>query len=55
MSKGGKRREAVTQYTHAGLEVKSNNNTDQLLSYIQAVEWVKSEYNITVRYNCLRP
>ena len=54
ISNGGKRREVVTKDIHEGLQVKLNNSTDPLLSYNHAVEWVKSQYNIAIKYNTLR-
>lgn len=54
ISNGGKRREVVPSRIHKDLEAKLNNSTDPLLSYKEAVEWVKKEFNIELKYNTLR-
>lgn len=54
ISNGGKRREVVPSHIHKDLEAKLNNSTDPLLSYKEAVEWVKKEFNIELKYNTLR-
>ena len=54
ISNGGKRREVVPRRIHKDLEAKLNNSTDPLLSYNEAVEWVKKEFNIELKYNTLR-
>ena len=54
ISNGGKRREVVPSRIHKDLEAKLNNSTDPLLSYNEAVEWVKKEFNIELKYNTLR-
>ena len=54
ISNGGKRREVVTQEIHAGLKIKLNDSLNPFLSYNRAIKWVKSEYNIDIKYNTLR-
>jgi len=54
ISNGGKRREVVPSHIHKDLEAKLNNSTDPLLSYTDAVEWVKQEFGIELKYNTLR-
>ena len=54
ISNGGKRREVVPSRIHKDLEAKLNNSTDPLLSYTDAVEWVKQEFDIELKYNTLR-
>lgn len=54
ISNGGKRRETVPRHIHENLKSKLNNSADPLLSYTDAVEWVKKEFNIELKYNTLR-
>ena len=54
ISNGGKRREVVPSHIHKDLQAKLNNSTDPLLSYTDAIEWVKKEFDIELKYNTLR-
>jgi len=54
ISNGGKRREVVTLDIHKGLEKKVNNSDDPLLGYNHAIEWVKDEFGVVLKYNTLR-
>jgi len=54
ISNGGKRREVVTLDIHKGLEKKVKNSDDPLLGYNHAVEWVKEEFGVVLKYNTLR-
>ena len=54
ISNGGKRREVVTVDIHKGLEKKVNNSDDPLLEYNHAIEWVKDEFGVVLKYNTLR-
>ena len=54
ISNGGKRREVVTPDIHKGLEKKVNDSKDPLLGYNHAIEWVKDEFGIVLKYNTLR-
>ncbi|NPD47645.1 hypothetical protein HNS38_17255 [Lentimicrobium sp. L6] len=54
ISNGGKRREVVPSHIQKDLEAKLNNSTDPLLNYKGAVEWVKNEFNIELKYNIFR-
>lgn len=54
ISNGGKRREVVPSHIHQDLETKLNNSTDPLLGYNDAVEWVKKEFDIELKYQTLR-
>jgi len=54
ISNGGKRREVVTSTIHIGLEKKVKDSEDPLLGYNHAVEWVKEEFGVLLKYNTLR-
>ena len=54
ISNGGKRREVVTNDIHMGLELKVNDSENPLLGYNHAIEWVKEEFGIELKYNTLR-
>lgn len=54
ISNGGKRREVVTSNIHMGLEKKVKDSEDPLLGYNHAVEWVKEEFGVLLKYNTLR-
>ena len=54
ISNGGVRRVVVPKHIHKDLEAKLNNSTDPLLGYTDAVEWVKNELSIELKYNTLR-
>jgi len=54
ISNGGKRREVVTPDIHKGLELKVNDSENPLLGYNHAVEWVKEEFGVVLKYNTLR-
>ena len=54
ISNGGKRREVVTLDIHKGLEKKVNNSDAPLLGYNHAIEWVKDEFGVVLKYNTLR-
>lgn len=51
---GGKRREVVTQTIAKGLKIKLEDSKAPLLGYHDAVNWVKQQYNVTIKYNTLR-
>jgi len=54
MSGGGKRREKITNTLKNELEKKLNNSTSPLQGYTDAVEWVRTKFNIEVNYHTLR-
>jgi transposase len=54
ISNGGKRREVVTPDIHKGLEKKVNDSENPLLGYNHAIEWVKEEFGVILKYNTLR-
>lgn len=53
-SQGGKRREVISVDIHKGLSDKLHDSKAPLLGYNHAVEWVKEQYGITLKYNTLR-
>ncbi len=54
ISNGGKRRQVVSKLIHQGLEKKLNDSSAPLLGYWDAVNWVKAEFNIDLKYQTLR-
>lgn len=54
ISNGGKRREVVTADIHERLELKVNDSENPLLGYNHAIEWVKDEFGVDLKYNTLR-
>jgi len=54
ISNGGKRREVVTPDIHKGLEKKVKDFENPLLGYNHAIEWVKEEFGVVLKYNTLR-
>ena len=54
ISNGGKRREVVTLNIHLGLKNKLQDSNNPLLGYNDAIEWVKNNYGITLKYHTLR-
>jgi transposase len=44
----------ITKDIHQGLEKKVNSSDNPLLGYWDAVDWVKSEYGVSVSYHLLR-
>ena len=54
ISNGGKRREVVTADIHKGLALKVNDSENPLLGYNHAIEWVKDEFGVDLKYNTLR-
>ncbi|NQY28410.1 MAG: hypothetical protein HRT69_02955 [Flavobacteriaceae bacterium] len=53
-SQGGKRREVISVRMHKGVSDKLNDSTAPLLGYNHAIEWIKEQYGITLKYNILR-
>lgn len=54
ISNGGKRREVVTPDIHKGLELKVHDSENPLMGYKHAIEWVKEEFGVELKYNTLR-
>lgn len=54
MSGGGKRREKITEAIKKELEVKLNDSTSPLQGYIDAVDFVRTKFNIEINYHTLR-
>ena len=54
ISNGGVRRNSVPEEVHNALEEKVHDSTDPFLGYWDAVLWVKSKYDIDLKYNTLR-
>ena len=44
----------ITKEIHKGLEQRVNSSDNPLLGYWDAVDWVKSEYDVSVSYHLLR-
>lgn len=44
----------ITKEIHQGLEKRVNSSDNPLLGYWDAVDWVKSEYRVSVSYHLLR-
>ena len=44
----------ITKEIHQGLEKRVNSSDNPLLGYWDAVDWVKSEYEVSVSYHLLR-
>lgn len=44
----------IPEHVHLALEEKLHNSTDPLLGYWHAVEWVKEEFNMDIKYHTLR-
>jgi len=53
-SQGGKRRGVISKQIHKALSDKLHDSTTPLLGYNHAVEWVKEQYGVTLKYNTLR-
>ena len=52
MSGGGKRRQKITN--NLEIEKKLNDSTSPLQGYTFAVEWIREEFSIEVKYHTLR-
>jgi len=44
----------ITDQVHKGLSKRVNSSDNPFLGYWDAVDWVKSEYNVSVSYHLLR-
>ena len=44
----------ITEEIHQGLSKRVNSSEDPFLGYWDAVDWVKSEYGVSVSYHLLR-
>ena len=51
---GGKRYSHVDSELHEALKEKANNSEDPFMSYVEAVQWVKENYDQTIKYTTLR-
>jgi len=54
MSGGGKRREKITDAIKKELEEKLNNSKTPLQGYTDAVEWVRTKFDLEINYHTLR-
>jgi len=51
---GGKRYSHVSPELHEALKEKTHNSEDPFMSYVEAVQWVKENYDQTIKYTTLR-
>jgi transposase len=54
ISSGGANHTKITEALHKELELKLNDSACPLLGYNDAVNWVKKEFDIDIKYNTLR-
>lgn len=54
MSGGGKRREKIPNTIKDELEKKLNDSASPLQGYTDAVEWVRTKFNLQIKYHTLR-
>lgn len=50
----GVRKSVVSKEIHEALKEKLNDSSDPLLGYWHAVLWVKSSFNVTIKYQTIR-
>ncbi len=51
---GGKRYSHVSPELHEALQQKVHNAEDPFMSYVEAVQWVKDNFDQTIKYTTLR-
>jgi transposase len=54
ISNGGARRNCIPQEVHEGLAEKVYDSNAPFLGYWDAVDWVRQEYGLNLKYNTLR-
>jgi len=54
VSNGGRRYCHVSPELHEALKEKTHNSEAPFMSYIEAVQWVKENYDQTIKYTTLR-
>lgn len=54
LSVGGNKKSLIPSNVHDGLKLKTHDSSNPLQGYWDAINWVKEEYNIELKYNTLR-